>query len=164
MPGPGSYGYSGKWVHDRAKKIMADGDVPKHLAYAIATQQGHKVDKSSKKHRTSEGVMVAKQKYTAPASEYQKTAMLSAFFDEIDQIEKEAAMGFLGRKIIAPLAIAGSLAGGGAKLVKNFASKAAVKAPTAITQTMERASPRTLGVGGFGGRSRAAQEVQEFMP
>ena len=32
MPGPGSYGPGGKWVHDRAKRIMADGDVPKHLA------------------------------------------------------------------------------------------------------------------------------------
>ena len=161
MPGPGSYGANGKWVHDRAKRIMADGDVPKHLAYAIATQQGHKVDKSSKKHRTPEGVMNAKQKYTAPKSEYQKTAMLAAFFDEIEQIEKEAAMGFLGRKIIAPLAIAGSLAGGGAKVVKNIAAKGA---PTAAAHMVEHAAPRTLGVGGLGGRSVSAREVQEFMP
>lgn len=160
MPGPGSYGPGGKWVHDRAKRIMAEGEVPKHIAYAIATQQGHKVGKSSKKHRTEEGMMVAKQKYTAPVSEYQKTAMFAAFFDELDQIEKEAAMGFLSRKVLAPLAIAGTLAGGGAKAVKSIASKA----PAALTQTAERAAPATLGVGGLGGRSLAAREVREFMP
>lgn len=162
MPGPGSYGPNGKWVHDRAKRIMAEGNVPQHIAFALATQQGHKIDKSSKKHRTTDGVMVAKQKYTAPKSEYQKTAMLTAFFDELEQIEKEAAMGFLGRKIIAPLAIAGGLAGGGHQAVSALHST--LKAPTVLKKTVEKAAPRTLGVGGLGGRTVSAKEVQEFMP
>ena len=100
--------------------------------------------------------MNAKQKYTAPKSEYQKTAMLAAFFDEIEQIEKEAAMGFLGRKIIAPLAIAGSLAGGGAKIVKNIAAKDTNHS----CPYGGDAAPRTLGVGGLGGRSVAARKYR----
>jgi hypothetical protein len=137
---------------------MADGDVPKHMAYAIATQQGHKVNRSSKKHRTAEGVMNAHQKYTAPASEYQKTAMLAGFFDELDQMEKEG-MGWLGRKVIAPLAIAGGLAGGGAKVMSHVGAKVA---PTAITQAAEQGAGKAvhMGAGGMmGGRTRAGQEA-----
>jgi hypothetical protein len=65
---------------------MSEGDVPKHIAYALATSQGHKVDKSPKDFRTKKGVREAKQKYNKPKSEYQKTAMLTALFDELDQM------------------------------------------------------------------------------
>lgn len=71
---PGDYGPAGKWIHDRAHGIMEDGDTPKHVAYAIATQQAHKVGKSPKDFRTPHGVHEAKQKYDEPKSEYQKTA------------------------------------------------------------------------------------------
>ena len=137
MPGVGSYGPGGKWVHDRAKRIMSEGDVPKHIAYAIATQQGHKVDKSSKKHRTTEGVMSAKQKYTAPKSEYQKTAMLAAFFDEMEQIEKVARMGWLGRKVVGPLAIAGGLMGNPHEAAHVL--EHSLKAPSSMRNTVTKA-------------------------
>lgn len=91
MPGKDSYGTAGKWVHNRAHRLMAESEVPKHIAYAIATQQGHKIGKTPKGHRTREGVMEAKQKYTAPKSEYQKTAMIAGFLDEMDKIAFDAA-------------------------------------------------------------------------
>jgi mannose-6-phosphate isomerase-like protein (cupin superfamily) len=75
MPGRGSYGPGGKWIHDRAHRIMEKNpDADKGMAYAIATQQGHKVGKSPKGFRTKEGVREAKHKFSGPKKEYQKTA------------------------------------------------------------------------------------------
>jgi hypothetical protein len=103
MPGRGSYGSGGKWIHDRANSLM-DGRKKgslierygekrgKSIAYAIATQQAHKVGKSPKKHRTAEGVRTAKRKFGKPMKEYQKTAMLNGFFDEMEMIDKEAGL------------------------------------------------------------------------
>jgi hypothetical protein len=89
MPGQGSYGEAGKWIHDRAHRIMeSDSETPKHIAYAIATQQAHKVGKSPKDFRTPQGVREARQKYDAPRSEYQKTAMMAGFFDELEKISQ----------------------------------------------------------------------------
>jgi len=154
MPGSHGYGPAGKWVHDRAHRIMAEGDVPKHIAYALATQQGHKVDKTPKDFKTEKGMREAKQKYNAPKSEYRKTAMLAAFFDELDQMEKDG-MGWFGRKVVAPLAIAGGLAGGGAKLMAHMGAKV----PTAITQTVGR-GVANMGAGGMmGGRTLAGQQA-----
>jgi len=92
MPGQGSYGPAGKWVHDRAHGIMEDGKTPKDVAYAVATQQAHKVGKSPKDFRTPSGVHEAKMKYDSPKSEYQKTAMLTAFFDELEKISQNPGM------------------------------------------------------------------------
>lgn len=87
MPGPGSYGPAGKWIHDRAHRMMEENpDMPKGMAYAVATQQGHKVGKSPKGFRTSEGVAAAKAKMQGPKSSYQKTAMIEGFFDELEKI------------------------------------------------------------------------------
>ena len=82
MPGPEGFGPAGKWVHDRAHRIMEEGDTQeeygsekgKQVAYAIATQQAHKVGKSPKDFRTPSGVHEAKQKYDEPKAEYQKSA------------------------------------------------------------------------------------------
>ena len=87
MPGQGSYGPGGKWIHDRAHRIMESSpETPKSVAYATATQQAHKVGKSPKGFRTSEGVAAAKVKFDRPKKEYQKTAMLAGFFDELQKI------------------------------------------------------------------------------
>lgn len=94
MPGPQGYGPAGKWVHDRAHKIMSKGDLQdkygpekgKSIAYAISTQQGHKIGKTPKDFRTAKGVRVAKRKYDEPKSEYQKTAQVAAFLDELEKI------------------------------------------------------------------------------
>lgn len=87
MPGQGSYGPGGKWIHDRAHRIMSESEgTPKSMAYAIATQQAHKVGKSPKGFRTKEGVREAKQKFSLPKKEYQKTAMIYGLFDELEKI------------------------------------------------------------------------------
>lgn len=94
MPGKDSYGPGGKWIHDRAHRIMEEGKTQdeygaekgKQVAYAIATQQAHKTGKSPKDFRTSAGVREAKQKYDEPKSEYQKTAMMEGFLDELVKI------------------------------------------------------------------------------
>ena len=86
MPGRGSYGPSGKWIHDRAHRIMEKNtDMPKGQAYAVATQQAHKVGKSPKKFRTAQGMREAKAKFRMPRKEYQKTAQ-AGFFDELEKM------------------------------------------------------------------------------
>jgi len=85
MPG-GKYGPGGKWIHDRAHGIMdkRKSDLierygekkGKSIAYALATQQAHKVKKSPKGFRTPTGVRVAKAKHDKPMKEYRKTAGL----------------------------------------------------------------------------------------
>ena len=110
---PGDYGPAGKWIHDRAHRIMQEGDTKdeygkkkgKSVAYAIAVQQAHKLGKSPKDFRTPTGVHEAKQKYDEPKAEYQKTAMWAAFFDEIEKIGQEPGS-LLGQR--------GSLGAGGA--------------------------------------------------
>ena len=75
MPGRGSYGPGGRWIHDRAKRLLSkNDDMPKGMAYAVATQQAHKVGKSPKGFRTPEGVRTAKKKMIRPLKEYKKTA------------------------------------------------------------------------------------------
>lgn len=85
MPGRGSYGPGGKWIHDRANRIMSEGKTEakygpergKQIAYAIATQQAHKLGKTPKKkggYGTSSGRAEAKAKYDQPAKAYKKTA------------------------------------------------------------------------------------------
>lgn len=75
MPGRGSYGPGGRWIHDRAHHIMSKNeDMDKSTAYAIATQQAHKVGKSPKGFRTAEGVRTARAKMSGPVKMYKKTA------------------------------------------------------------------------------------------
>lgn len=103
---PGDYGPAGKWIHDRAHRIMREGDTKdeygkkkgKSIAYAIATQQAHKLGKSPKDFRTPSGVRKAKQKYDEPRAEYQKTAM-AAFFDELGKIAQGLGDGSLENRM-----------------------------------------------------------------
>jgi len=82
MPGRGSYG-----IHDRAQRVMEttqDKYGPergKSIAYAIATQQAHKLKKTPKKgagprgmYGTPEGKSMAKEKHYKPTATYKKTA------------------------------------------------------------------------------------------
>lgn len=97
MPGRASFGRAGKWIHDRAHHIMGKNpEMPKGMAYAVATQQGHKVGKSPKKFRTKEGVRMAKAKHPFPKSFYKKTASdkrVEIAFIRLKELQKEAAKG-----------------------------------------------------------------------
>ena len=93
MPGRGSYGASGKWIHDRAHHIMGKNpDMPKGMAYAVATQQAHKVGKSPKGFRTEEGVRTARAKHAFPKSFYKKTASANKniALNRLRRLRKEA--------------------------------------------------------------------------
>ena len=86
MPGRGSYGPGGKWIHDRAEHIMASTrdqygseEKAKRIAYALATQQAHKLGKTPKRgagpkgtYGTPEGKRAAKNKYDKSKGEYVK--------------------------------------------------------------------------------------------
>lgn len=80
MPGKGSYGPGGKWIHDRAHEIMKStkdeygSERGKEVAYAIATQQAHKLGNTKKDYGTKKSEEKAKEKYDKPKEEYKKTA------------------------------------------------------------------------------------------
>lgn len=51
-----------KWIHDRASHIEAKNpDMPRSMAFAIATQQAHTIKKSSKDYGTEEGLEIARK-------------------------------------------------------------------------------------------------------
>lgn len=88
MPGREGYGPGGKFIHDRAHRIMEStskqyGDKKgKQVAFAIATQQAHATGKSPKDFRTSEGVHTAKKKYDEPEN-MKKTATGARVLEKI---------------------------------------------------------------------------------
>jgi hypothetical protein len=102
MPGRGSYGPGGKWIHDRANRVLGKGDLEerygddaKSVAYAIATQQAHKMGKTPKKkggYGTREGRVTAKAKYDQPRKAYKKTAADMTKVNRILEILKQASM------------------------------------------------------------------------
>jgi len=62
------------WIHERAKHILAKNpEMDKSQAFAIATQQGHRLGKSPKGYGTPEGRKKAKAKYEQPRKAYLKT-------------------------------------------------------------------------------------------
>ena len=99
MPGKGSYGPAGKWIYTRAKHLRAKNpDMEESASFAIATQQAHKVNKSPKGFRTTQGVREAKAKMQGPLKAYKKTASfntikLAALFDEL---QKRGSAGYVG--------------------------------------------------------------------
>jgi hypothetical protein len=61
------------WIHDRAEHILAKNpSMSKSTAFAIATQQSHKLGKSPKGYGTAQGKREAKAKYDKPKKEYVK--------------------------------------------------------------------------------------------
>lgn len=84
---PGNKKGPGKWIENRADRILNDdlkkryGKDAERVAYAIATQQAHKLKKTPKRgngpkgsYGTKEGKAVAKAKFNKPVKEYKKTA------------------------------------------------------------------------------------------
>ena len=101
MPGRGSYGPGGKWIHDRAHHIMSKNpSMEKGIAYAVATQQAHKVGKSPKNFRTAGGVLEAKIKHPFPKKYYKKTASANVALRRLRRLAKEAAAARqIGRRV-----------------------------------------------------------------
>ena len=63
-----------EFIHERAKHLLAKNpDLKKSTAFALATQQSHKLGKTPKGYGTPEGKREAKQKYDKPRKEYVKT-------------------------------------------------------------------------------------------
>jgi hypothetical protein len=62
------------WIHNRAEHILAKNpSMDKSQAFAIATQQSHRLGKSPKGYGTSAGKKRAKAKFDKPKKEYVKT-------------------------------------------------------------------------------------------
>lgn len=96
-----------KWIHDRAMSLKKDmketygPEKAEQVAFAVATQQSHRLGKSPKKYGTSEGKTVARAKFDRPRKEYKKTAgeidmsaynqlKMASFADELAEIVKES--------------------------------------------------------------------------
>ena len=63
-----------QWIHDRAEHLLAKNpSMRKSTAFALATQQSHRLGKSPKGYGTAKGKREAKAKYDQPKKEYTKT-------------------------------------------------------------------------------------------
>jgi len=136
MPGRGSYGPGGKWIHDRAHRILEKGELQKQygdrakqVAYALATQQAHKMKKTPKKkggYGTVAGRAVARAKFQKAKSEYRKTAVANwqqiAKKQERDNVEKALKN---PKQMAAIRAIVGAVAGGAIPLTRRMGESAA---------------------------------------
>ena len=98
------------WIHNRAMSLKKDmektygPEKAEQVAFAVATQQAHKLGKSPKKFKsketgkmerfgTSEGRAEAEAKFDKSKDEYRKTAsldprMMEAFFEELELIKE----------------------------------------------------------------------------
>lgn len=64
-----------EWLHNRAEHLLAKNpSMNKSQAFAIATQQSHKMGKSPKGYGTKKGKKEARQKYDKPRKEYVRGA------------------------------------------------------------------------------------------
>lgn len=102
MPGRGSYGPGGKWIHDRAHEIMKQTveeygpKKGKNVAYAIATLQAHRLHKTPKRGAEGKrgyGTRRARRKalkiYDKPLSEYKRKAAEMEIDAAIRELIKE---------------------------------------------------------------------------
>jgi len=65
------------WIEKRKDRILKDNPgMKEETAWAIATQQAHKLGKTPKGYGTAEGKAEAKKKYSKPRSDYRKTAAM----------------------------------------------------------------------------------------
>lgn len=63
-----------EWIHNRAEHLLAKNpSMTKSQAFAIATQQSHKLGKSPKGYGTKQGKREARAKYDKPRKEYVKS-------------------------------------------------------------------------------------------
>lgn len=63
------------WIHDRAEHLLAKNpSMSKSTAFAVATQQSHKLGKTPKGYGTAQGKRAAKKKYDRPKKKYVKGA------------------------------------------------------------------------------------------
>lgn len=70
-----------KWIHDRARHIMAKNpSMPESEAWAIATQQSHALGKSPKSYGTVKGREEAKDKYSTPEDDKKTAGVLSDLY------------------------------------------------------------------------------------
>lgn len=89
-----------KWIHDRAMSLKKDmkktygPEKAEQVAFAVATQQAHRLGKSPKTFKskvtgkketfgTPVGRAIAKEKFDKPKKEYQKTASLRRAAEEL---------------------------------------------------------------------------------
>lgn len=63
------------WIHERAEHLLAKNpDMKKSTAFAVATQQSHRLGKTPKGYGTAAGKREAKKKYDKPKKSYVKGA------------------------------------------------------------------------------------------
>jgi len=140
-----------EWIHNRAEHLLAKNpSMEKSTAFAIATQQSHKMGKSPKGYGTKKGKKVARAKYDKPRKEYVRGAnpgkLESPKLAEVGLEEGLTAGG-------------GALAGVGLGILgaKLKAGRQAAK----MSKLLKPSAPRTIGAKA---RSEWASELPKLDP
>jgi hypothetical protein len=85
-----------QWIHDRAEHLLAKNPkMSRSTAFAIATQQSHKMGKSPKGYGTKEGKREARAKYDQPRKEYKRSANPGGLESPKMGKESFASLGYL---------------------------------------------------------------------
>ena len=130
-----------KWIHGRAEHLLAKNpSMDKSQAFAIATQQSHKMGKSPKGYGTKQGKIEARAKFDKPRKVYERKAnpggldspkltkranAYSFMADELEHIEKAAFLRALGHLIKGSPVSTSTLAGQMGKSTRSAGSAAA---------------------------------------
>lgn len=81
-----------KWIHERARHIQAKNPgMSEQVAFAVATQQAHKLKKTPKGYGTSEGKKKALSKFDKPRKQYVKGADPKGIGKKLDATLKKQA-------------------------------------------------------------------------
>jgi hypothetical protein len=89
-----------QWIHDRAYHILSKNpNMERGTAFAIATQQSHKLNKTPKGYGTSEGKRKAQKKYQSPRRSYIQTADPEGSGKKYEKAIKKEASLMIGRYI-----------------------------------------------------------------
>jgi hypothetical protein len=155
------------WIHERAKHLLAKNpSMDKSQAFAIATQQGHKLGKNPKGYGTEEGKKDARVKYDKPRKEYVKSpnpgklesAKLAAMRSEMDQ--EKVALSLSGLRVLKG---AGLGAAGGAALGAAGGAATAQEGERGTAALKGALGGAALGVGAGAAGGWAVPRVQAGM-
>ena len=81
-----------QWIHNRARHIQAKNPgMSEQTAFAVATQQSHKLGKTPKGYGTSEGKKRAKSKFDKPKKEYVQSSDPRGIGRKLDKRMKKQA-------------------------------------------------------------------------
>lgn len=150
------------WIHNRAEHLLAKNpSMGKSQAFAIATQQSHRLGKSPKGYGTAGGKREAEAKYDKPKKEYVKTDNPGKLESPKMAMKVAHILFTRGRR---QMEVSGFVKSGGMGTLSSSMPKAP-KLPSGVL-TPEKKLKKTQDIGSVGAFDQKTQgvQLQKFKP